>query len=113
MIPHAPLPPNFRTRRQGHWFGPLYIAASSRPYLEANSAPTSHCAGGQTALRQSWAQYFTSARCVILVVDSTDRARIGLVKAELGKLLEAEVRLDADLSTFKPFTEQFRSRAVP
>jgi ADP-ribosylation factor-like protein 5B len=54
--------------------------------------PSPACTGGQTALRQSWAQYFTSARCVILVVDSTDRARIGLVKAELGKLLEADVR---------------------
>lgn len=47
--------------------------------------------GGQTALRQSWSQFYTKTKAVILVVDSTDRVRLGLVREELGKLMAAEV----------------------
>ena len=43
--------------------------------------------GGQESLRQGWSTYFLGSHAVIVVVDSTDRARIGMVKAELDKLL--------------------------
>lgn len=46
--------------------------------------------GGQTSLRASWSEYFQAVKAVILVVDSSDRARLGLVKEELGKILQAE-----------------------
>ena len=36
--------------------------------------------GGQASLRPSWATYYKASHAVIMVVDSTDRARIGIVK---------------------------------
>ena len=47
--------------------------------------------GGQESLRQSWQTYFLGTHAVIIVVDSTDRARIDLVKLELDKLLHNAV----------------------
>ena len=47
-------------------------------------------AGGQTTLRQSWSSYYRDTAAVIMMVDSTDRARVGLVKEELFKLLGSE-----------------------
>lgn len=44
--------------------------------------------GGQANLRPSWATYFPSTDAVILVVDSTDRARIGIAQQELFTLLK-------------------------
>ncbi|GMH33177.1 hypothetical protein BSKO_01011 [Bryopsis sp. KO-2023] len=44
--------------------------------------------GGQANLRPSWAAYFKNTDAVVMVVDSTDRARIGTTKAELFTLLE-------------------------
>jgi len=44
--------------------------------------------GGQESLRPSWSIYFVNTQAVILVVDSTDRKRIDLVKQELFKMLE-------------------------
>ncbi|CAD6582454.1 MAG: hypothetical protein CYPHOPRED_002038 [Cyphobasidiales sp. Tagirdzhanova-0007] len=46
--------------------------------------------GGQSALRQSWAQYYAKARAIILVVDSTDRERLPIVKSELHKMATDE-----------------------
>jgi ADP-ribosylation factor-like protein 5B len=46
--------------------------------------------GGQTTLRQSWSSYYRDTAAVIMMVDSTDRARVGLVKEELFKLLGSE-----------------------
>lgn len=36
--------------------------------------------GGQANLRPSWATYYRSTDALIMVVDSTDRARIGIAK---------------------------------
>lgn len=36
--------------------------------------------GGQANLRPSWATYYKSTDALIMVVDSTDRARIGIAK---------------------------------
>jgi small GTP-binding protein len=44
--------------------------------------------GGQESLRPSWTIYFVNTQAVILVVDSTDRKRIHLVKQELFNMLE-------------------------
>ena len=37
--------------------------------------------GGQANLRPSWATYYRSTDAVIVVVDSTDRARASIAKA--------------------------------
>lgn len=44
--------------------------------------------GGQESLRPSWAIYFVNTQGVILVVDSTDRKRVDLVRQELFRMLE-------------------------
>lgn len=46
--------------------------------------------GGQQNLRPFWATYYKNTDSVILVVDSTDRARVGVTKSELFNLLENE-----------------------
>ena len=46
--------------------------------------------GGQTTLRQTWSSYYVNTAAVILMVDSTDRGRIGAVKDELFRLLGEE-----------------------
>ncbi|KAK6909507.1 hypothetical protein I203_103527 [Kwoniella mangroviensis CBS 8507] len=46
--------------------------------------------GGQTSLRSSWSQYFLGTEAIILVVDSSDSARLGMVKQELMKLIADE-----------------------
>jgi hypothetical protein len=46
--------------------------------------------GGQDRLRTSWATYYRGTHAVIIVVDSTDRTRISIVRDELFKLLEHE-----------------------
>jgi len=56
--------------------------------------------GGQESLRQAWATYFLGAHAVIVVVDSTDRARIQLVKAELDKLMHNAELSNAVLLVF-------------
>lgn len=45
---------------------------------------------GQANLRPSWAAYYTSTHAIIVVADSTDRARVGILKQELFKQLEHE-----------------------
>eukprot|EP00051_Salpingoeca_urceolata_P034911 m.27259 g.27259 ORF g.27259 m.27259 type:complete len:180 (+) comp8507_c0_seq1:303-842(+) len=46
--------------------------------------------GGQDSLRPSWSSYFTGAKCLILVVDSTDRERLDVTQQELYKMLAHE-----------------------
>ncbi|KIR62479.1 hypothetical protein I312_103218 [Cryptococcus bacillisporus CA1280] len=46
--------------------------------------------GGQTSLRSSWNQYFNGTEAVILVIDSCDGPRLGLVKQELMKIVADE-----------------------
>ncbi|ORX40669.1 putative ADP-ribosylation factor [Kockovaella imperatae] len=43
--------------------------------------------GGQTSLRSSWSQYFAGTSAIILVIDSSDSARLPLAKAELKRLV--------------------------
>ncbi|KAL9669785.1 hypothetical protein QQ045_007334 [Rhodiola kirilowii] len=44
--------------------------------------------GGQDRLRTSWATYFRGTHAVIVVIDSTDRARITIMKDELFRILQ-------------------------
>lgn len=46
--------------------------------------------GGQQNLRPFWGTYFKGTDAVIMVVDSTDRARVGVTKSELFNLLESD-----------------------
>ena len=43
--------------------------------------------GGQQSLRNAWPSYYNSADSVVLMVDSTDRARMHLCKKELERLV--------------------------
>lgn len=47
--------------------------------------------GGQSSLRAAWNQYFADTEAIILVIDSNDAARLALAKAELQKLVKADV----------------------
>eukprot|EP01147_Barroeca_monosierra_P006335 gene6335-9263_t len=46
--------------------------------------------GGQDSLRSSWATYYTDAQALIMVIDSTDRERLPLVREELFSMLAHE-----------------------
>lgn len=43
--------------------------------------------GGQENLRSQWEIYYANTQAIILVVDSTDRNRIEIVKKELFKIV--------------------------
>lgn len=43
--------------------------------------------GGQEKLRQLWKHYYDGANAIIYVIDSNDRERMGVAKAELDRLL--------------------------
>ena len=47
--------------------------------------------GGQDKLRKVWATYYCGAHAVVLVVDSTDRERMNLVREELAAITSHEV----------------------
>lgn len=63
-------------------------AAVGQP-LTPRSWPSSQVwdLGGQVSLRLSWAAYYASTDAVIVVVDSTDRARMGIARQELANIL--------------------------
>ena len=44
--------------------------------------------GGQASLRPSWSMYFEGTDAIILVVDSTDRARMSIIQAEVATMLK-------------------------
>ncbi|KAL0287903.1 UNVERIFIED_CONTAM: ADP-ribosylation factor-like protein 5 [Sesamum angustifolium] len=56
--------------------------------------------GGQDRLRTSWATYYRGTHAVIVVIDSTDRARISIIKDEIFKLLPHEDLQSAVLLIF-------------
>lgn len=56
--------------------------------------------GGQANLRPSWAAYYKSSDAAILVVDCTDRARVGIARGELISLLNDDHLADAPLLVF-------------
>ena len=46
--------------------------------------------GGQESSRASWATYYKQTNAVMLVVDSTDRERVPIIKQELDRMLASE-----------------------
>lgn len=56
--------------------------------------------GGQTSIRPYWRCYYADTKAVVYVVDSTDRERIGINKAELLAMMNEEELQDAKLLVF-------------
>lgn len=56
--------------------------------------------GGQESLRPYWSTYYHNTHAVIMVVDSSDRDRIGLTKTELFAMLAAEEVKEAIVLVF-------------
>nr|QXF29067.1 Arl5 [Planomonas micra] len=56
--------------------------------------------GGQDSLRQSWATYYANTTAVILVIDSTDRERVDVIRKELYGMLEHDDLASAVLLVF-------------
>ncbi|XP_045469893.1 ADP-ribosylation factor-like protein 5B [Harmonia axyridis] len=46
--------------------------------------------GGQQSLRAAWSTYYTNTEFVIVVIDSTDKERLAIIKEELYKMLANE-----------------------
>ncbi|XP_050510991.1 ADP-ribosylation factor-like protein 5A [Diabrotica virgifera virgifera] len=46
--------------------------------------------GGQQSLRAAWSTYYTNTEFVIVVVDSTDKERLSVIREELYKMLANE-----------------------
>uniref|UniRef100_H3B685 ARF like GTPase 5C n=2 Tax=Latimeria chalumnae TaxID=7897 RepID=H3B685_LATCH len=56
--------------------------------------------GGQETLRSAWNSYYSNTEFVILVVDSTDRERLTVMKEELYKMLAHEELRNAAVLVF-------------
>lgn len=56
--------------------------------------------GGQESSRASWATYYKQTNAIIMVIDSTDRDRVGLIKAELERMLQNDTLKTAVLLLF-------------
>lgn len=56
--------------------------------------------GGQETIRQHWSSYFMNAKALIMVVDSTDKERLGIVRDELHKIVDHDTIKDASLLVF-------------
>ncbi|KAJ3058881.1 ADP-ribosylation factor-like protein 5A [Quaeritorhiza haematococci] len=56
--------------------------------------------GGQESLRASWSTYYVNSKAVIMVVDSTDVARLHISKEELHRMMEHEHLQKASLLVF-------------
>lgn len=46
--------------------------------------------GGQQSLRAAWSTYYTNTEFIIMVIDSTDRERLGMIREELYSMLNHE-----------------------
>ncbi|PAA79382.1 hypothetical protein BOX15_Mlig002685g2, partial [Macrostomum lignano] len=46
--------------------------------------------GGQTSIRATWETYYQSTDFIILVIDSSDRQRLAVIKDELYKMLASD-----------------------
>lgn len=56
--------------------------------------------GGQTSIRPYWRCYYADTKAVVYVVDSSDRERLGVNKAELLAMLSEDELADARLLVF-------------
>ncbi|XP_046839402.1 ADP-ribosylation factor-like protein 5B [Xenia sp. Carnegie-2017] len=56
--------------------------------------------GGQEALRSSWDTYYANTEFVIIVIDSTDRERLAVIKEEIYGMLANEQLKNASVLLF-------------
>ena len=56
--------------------------------------------GGQESLRQAWATYYIATNAVVIVVDSSDRQRLALLRGEMERVLGAVELKDAVLLVY-------------
>ncbi|ORX44988.1 ADP-ribosylation factor 2 [Piromyces finnis] len=56
--------------------------------------------GGQESLRTSWVTYYTNAKALIMVIDSTDVERLNIVSEEMNKIFQSEILQDASILIF-------------
>lgn len=56
--------------------------------------------GGQTSIRPYWRCYYADTKAVVYVVDSSDRERLAINKAELLAMLSEDELADAKLLVF-------------
>jgi len=56
--------------------------------------------GGQESLRTSWVTYYTNAKALIMVIDSTDVERLNVVSEEMTKIFQSEILQDASILIF-------------
>ncbi|XP_028405408.1 ADP-ribosylation factor-like protein 5B [Dendronephthya gigantea] len=56
--------------------------------------------GGQDALRSSWDTYYANTEFVIIVIDSTDRERLAVIKEEIYRMLADEQLKHASVLLF-------------
>lgn len=81
--------------------------------------------GGQTSIRPYWRCYYASTQAIIYVVDSADRDRLAINRAELLAMLDEEELRDAKLLIFankqvrsscmtpEPSLKRFRTKTMP
>jgi ADP-ribosylation factor-like protein 1 len=67
--------------------------------------------GGQTSIRPYWRCYYANTQAVIYVVDSADRDRLPISKAELLSMLSEDELKDAKLLVFA--NKQVSASAFP
>lgn len=68
--------------------------------------------GGAEDLRRYWADYLRKTHVLVYVVDSSDRSRLPLAKAELHRLLRVEPQLPVVVLGNKQVTCDERSTPV-
>mmetsp|Transcript_4574 Transcript_4574/g.7940 ORF Transcript_4574/g.7940 Transcript_4574/m.7940 type:complete len:180 (-) Transcript_4574:198-737(-) len=56
--------------------------------------------GGQDSCRSSWSHYYVNTHAVMIVMDSTDRERLFIVKSELQRILASEDLANASILVF-------------
>jgi len=56
--------------------------------------------GGQESSRTTWFNYYENSHAVIIVVDSTDRNRVNIIKKEVENVLHHEALTDAKILVF-------------
>ena len=69
--------------------------------------------GGQTSIRPYWRCYYANTQAIIYVVDSSDRDRLSVNKAELLAMLSEEELQDAKLLVFANKQVSFVSSGLP
>lgn len=56
--------------------------------------------GGQESLRTSWSSYYTQTDFVIIVIDSTDRKRLSIIREQMYTMLAHEVSIIKNVKAF-------------